>query len=174
MYRLGIPVLGSSGHAGVAVGIARRALEEIASIAAGKVRGEMPCVADQPLFQHAFASHEAAFQAARTLTWDVFGRAQAMVESGQELSEVDVQRVRQTVTYITGVTADIVNFCYTWSGSAGLRNPSALGRCLRDIYACTQHKYVDQNTLVDAGRSLLASWQTARHTPADEPTRPNP
>ena len=30
MYRLGIPVLGSSGHAGVAIGIARRALEEIA------------------------------------------------------------------------------------------------------------------------------------------------
>jgi indole-3-acetate monooxygenase len=99
----------------------------------------------------------------------VFRGAQESVTVGRDLTALDVQRVRQITTYSTGQAADIVSFCYQWSGSAGLRNPSVLGRCLRDIYACTQHKYVDQNTLVDAGRLLLDSWGPPRH-PVSSPT----
>ena len=163
LYGLGVQVLGSAGHAGVAIGLARRALEEVAEIVGKKVRAGQPRVADQPLFQHDFAWHEAAFQAARSRTWEVFHAAQESVGAGRSLTDLDVQRVRQITTYSTGQAADIVSFCYQWSGSAGLRNPSVLGRCLRDVYACTQHKYVDQNTLVDAGRLLVGSWGSPRH-----------
>jgi len=54
------------------------------------------------------------------------------------------------------VAADAVRFAYTWSGSDGLRNPSVLGRCFRDISAGTQHIFVDNNTLTDMAKLLLA------------------
>ena len=55
-----------------------------------------------------------------------------------------------------GVAADVVRFAYTWAGSTALRNPSVLGRCFRDMHAGTQHVFVDNNTLADAGVTLLA------------------
>ena len=50
-----------------------------------------------------------------------------------------------------------VRFAYLASGSAGLRYPSALGRCFRDIHAATQHLVVDESTLTLAGQALLGA-----------------
>ena len=67
-------------------------------------------------------------------------------------------RFRQSATYVHTTAADIVRSCYTWAGTDSLRNPSALGRCLRDISGATQHVFVDPLTMVDAAPALLAHW----------------
>ena len=59
------------------------------------------------------------------------------------------------------VAADAVRFAYTWAGSDALRQPSVLGRCFRDMHAGTQHLFVDNNTLSDAGALLLAGPSSA-------------
>ncbi len=78
----------------------------------------------------------------------------------------------QANTHATVVAADVVRWCYTWSGSDGLRHPSALGRCLRDMAGATQHVLVDPNTLVGIAPGLLADWTqggfSARHVGHDE------
>ena len=58
-------------------------------------------------------------------------------------------------TYATHVAADTVRFAYRWAGSDALRQPSVLGRCFRDMHAATQHVFVDNNTLSDAGVLLV-------------------
>lgn len=156
---LGLQIMGSAGHAGVAMGIARRAFEELQGIlAAGKSRPGVLPIIEQQLFRHDFAAMEGRLSAARSYCFDVFGAAQRTVDAGDEVSELQYQRIRQASTLITEVAAQAVEFAYTWSGSKGLRGPNALARCVRDMHAATQHVYVDATTFVNAAPSILASY----------------
>jgi alkylation response protein AidB-like acyl-CoA dehydrogenase len=156
MYRMGLFGLVASGHAGFALGIGTRALEEVLEIGAAKQRmGSFAAVTTEQLFQHDFAMHDAAMRAARAYVYDVFGEAQATVLGGNECTVVQLQRLRQATTYATRVAADAARFAYTWAGTDALRNPSVLQRCFRDMHAGTQHIYVDNNTLTAYTQALL-------------------
>jgi indole-3-acetate monooxygenase len=159
---LGLQVMGSAGHAGVALGIARRALEELHGVLAqGRVRpGAIP-VLEQQLFLHDFAVAEANLSSARAYVMEAFGDALDTVTKGDPYTELQYQRIRQASTWVTRVGMDTVNFAYTWSGSKGLREPSAMARCLRDMHAATQHVYVDSTTMVKAASALLDAYATA-------------
>ena len=160
IFSLGVAGLACAGHGAVALGIAARALEEIAGLAGQKKRPAYPSVVgDHPLFLHGFSHHEAMYQAARAYIHELFGEAQDTVDSGGELSALTRQRFRQSATYVHSVAADVVRWCYTWGGSDALRLPSPLGRCLRDISGATQHIFVDPVTLVDAGPALVGAWR---------------
>jgi alkylation response protein AidB-like acyl-CoA dehydrogenase len=159
VYRLGVLALTSVGHCGFALGVGRRALEEVARISATKQRmGATAPIRDQQMFQHDFAFQDAAMRAARAYAFEVFGAAQAAVERGDALSAEQLHRVRQTTTYATRVAAESVRFAYTWAGTDALR-PSPLQRCFRDIHAATQHIFVDTSTLTNAAPVLLATYE---------------
>jgi alkylation response protein AidB-like acyl-CoA dehydrogenase len=157
MYQLGLFGLVASGHAGFAMGVGMRALDEVLAIAATKMRmGSFEAVTAQQLFQYDFAMHDAAMRAARAYVYDAFGEAEATVLAGLPCSLVQQQRLRQATSYATRVAADVARFAYTWAGTDALRNPSVLQRCFRDIHAGTQHIYVDNNTLTGYTQALLA------------------
>ncbi|MEU7817806.1 acyl-CoA dehydrogenase family protein [Pseudonocardia sp. NPDC049154] len=157
--RLGLQIMGSAGHAGVAMGIAKRAFEELHRIlSAGKSRPGVPPIIEQQLFRHEFAEMEAKLRAARALCFEVFDDAQQTVNRGDAVSDLQYQRVRQASTYVTRVGAEAVEFAYTWSGSKGLRTPNALAKCVQDMHAATQHVYVDPTTMVNAAPSVLTSY----------------
>ena len=139
-----------------ALGVGRRALEELASIVQTKQRMGSEPVHDQQLFQHDYAFHDAALLAARAFVFDVFGAAEATVAAGSDASMLQLQRLRQATTYTTRVAADAVRFAYLWAGSDALRSPSALQRCFRDIHAGTQHIFVDNSTLTATTQVLLS------------------
>lgn len=162
LYQVGIAGLACAGHTGVALGIMKRALEEIAHIAFGRRRPAYQTVlGEHPVFRRDFAYHEASYQAARAFTWEVYRDAQDTLAAGGTLSDVQRQRFRQNVIHVHRVAADVVRFAYESSGSEGLRNPSAIGRCMRDMYAATQHIFVDTNAMVDVAVPILDRWQTA-------------
>ncbi len=144
------------GHAAYALGVARRAMDELTGVARAKQRMGAEPIRDQQLFQHDYAMHDAAVHAARALVLDWYGQAQAVVDAGDVPDALLAQRLRQATTYATRVAADAVRFAYVWSGSDGLRNPSALGRCFRDMYAATQHVMVDNETLTKVTQLLVA------------------
>jgi indole-3-acetate monooxygenase len=81
-----------------------------------------------------------------------------VVAAGQRIGPPLAQRIRQSTTYAHQQAADIVWFCYTWGGSDSLRNPSPLGRAMRDMSGATQHVFVDPITMVDAAPALLDQW----------------
>jgi alkylation response protein AidB-like acyl-CoA dehydrogenase len=151
VYGFGVLGITSAGHAGFALGVAARALDELVQIVAGKVRLGATPVRDQQLFQYELGYQDAALRAARALVFESFVAVEADLFAGREPSEIERQRLRQSTTYATRIAAEVVRFAYTWAGSTALRQPSVLGRCFRDMHAATQHVFVDNNTLTDAG-----------------------
>lgn len=162
LYHVGIPGLACAGHTAVALGLMKRALEEIAHVAFSRKRPAYATVlGEHPVFRRDFAYHEATYQAARSFTMDVYRDAQATLDAGDALSDVQRQRFRQNVIHVHRVAAEVVRFCYESSGSDGLRNPSVLGRCMRDVFAATQHVFVDTNAMVDVAVPILQHWREA-------------
>jgi indole-3-acetate monooxygenase len=159
VYRLGVLTLTSIGHTGFALGVARRALEEITRLADTKTRmGATSPIRDQQLFQHDIVLQDAALRAARAFAVEVFGDLQATVDRGDDVTPEQAQRARQVTTYVTRVAAEVVRFAYTWAATDALR-PSALQRCFRDIHAATQHIFVDSATLTAAAPVVLAHYR---------------
>jgi alkylation response protein AidB-like acyl-CoA dehydrogenase len=160
--RLGLQIIGSAGHAGVALGLARHAFEELYTIlSSGKQRAGVEPIIQQQLFKHEFARMEGQFAAARAYVFDAFGAALETVTSGEDYSELEYQRIRQATTLVTRVAYEAIEFAYQWSGSKGLREPGPLGRIMRDMHAATQHVYVDPTTFVNAAPAVLASYATS-------------
>ncbi len=155
-FRIGLFGITAGGHAGFALGVGRRALDEVLDIARRKQRLGGDPIAEQQLFLHDFAMHDGAMRAARAFTFEAFERAEATAHAEGAPTPVEAQRMRQATTYATRVAADAARFAYTWAGSDGLREPSVVGRCFRDISAGTQHLYVDNNTLTGYTQTLLA------------------
>lgn len=156
LFRIGLFALTALGHAGFATGVGRRAIDEIVGIAQDKARLGADPIASQQLFQHDLALHDAAMRSARAFVFEAFEELEAAVADGGDAPNLVVQRTRQATTYATRVAADACRFAYTWAGSSGLRNPSVVGRCFRDISAGTQHLFVDNNTLTGYAQALLA------------------
>lgn len=160
LYDIGIVGLACAGHTGVALGLMKRSLEEITRIAFGKKRPAYNTVlGEQQLFRHDFAYHEASYHAARDFTLRFYAEIQDFLESGGTLTPAMRMRFRQNCIYVHKVAAEVVRFCYTMSGSEGLRNPSDLGRCFRDMHAATQHVFVDTIAMQDIAVPILEEWK---------------
>jgi len=156
VHRLGVMVLTAAGHAGWALGVARRALDEVAAIAATKVRMNDSPLAEQQVFQLGFAEAEARVRAARAFVVEAFAAAEEEVSGGGLLSARANHLTRLATTWATSAAAQSVEWAYRESGTDSLRNPSVIGRCFRDMNAATQHVMVGRKTLTDAAVELLA------------------
>jgi alkylation response protein AidB-like acyl-CoA dehydrogenase len=156
IYRIGVLGLALIGHAGFALGVGRRALDEIAAIAPNKHRmGAASPISERDRFQFELGRHDAAMRSARAFVFDRFGEAQAELDRGDDLSPDRFVELRQATTYATHVAVEVARFAYSFAGTDPIRMPSALGRCFRDIHAASQHLVVDDSTLVLAGQALL-------------------
>ena len=156
IYRLGVLGLALIGHAGFALGIGRRALDEVTVIARTKQRmGAATRIGDRERFQFELGRNDAALRSARAFVYDCFGEAQAELDRGNDLAPAEFLRLRQATTYATHVAVDVTRFAYSFAGTDPIRTPSALGRCFRDIHAASQHLVVDDVNLVLAGQSLV-------------------
>jgi alkylation response protein AidB-like acyl-CoA dehydrogenase len=159
VHRLGLPNVSQAAHAGVALGVGRRAFEELTvTIAAEANRPGRTPLTDHHHFLYEAAEVEARYRAARALCVEVFGEAQAAAETGGALPDLLVHRMRQATTYTTRVARDTVEFVYSWSGSRALRTPNALARLLRDVHGVTQHAMVSPHSFVQVASPLLESY----------------
>jgi alkylation response protein AidB-like acyl-CoA dehydrogenase len=155
VHRLGVTVITAAGHAGWVLGVARRALDEVARLAATKVRMSDSLLADQQVFRVGYAQAEAEVRAARALVVDAFSAAEAEVSDGGRLSARSNHLARPAATWATSTCAHAVEWAYREAGTEALRHPSPLGRCFRDVNAATQHVMVGRKTLTDAAGELL-------------------
>lgn len=160
--RLGTVGLGVACHTAVALGTARRALEEIVRVVdAGKVRPPMPPVREQPQFLAGFAVIEGRYRAVRARSREVLREAVAAASRPGPVPDVVGQRLRQVATTTVDACLDVVTRCFAWSGSAGLRDPHPLQRCLRDMHAQKQHVLVDATSLPGTAEALMDRLRAA-------------
>ncbi len=153
---VGLFAITAAGHAGFALGVGRRAIDEITVLAGTRVRmAGFATIGTEQLFQHDLGMHDCAMRAARAFVFEAFAEADAQARRGDVVGHTVQARLRAAATYATRVAADAARFAYSWAGSAGLR-PGIIQRCLRDLLAGSQHIYVDNNTLTGYAAALLA------------------
>lgn len=157
-WALGTEILGPLGHVGPALGVARRAMQEIAALAPGRIRRDGPyaAVGDQPHFQYELVRQAAELDAARLLYLDLLDELDRWTfENDSPAPRELVDRTKQVVRYAHDVALRCVDFAFEWSGSSGLRAGSVIGQCFRNVRAMNQHVAVDLHNYIDAAHSVM-------------------
>ncbi len=156
LYGIGAASLAGLGHAGWGLGVARRALDEIAKIATGgrSRLGSVP-VADQQIFQREFGERSFALDSVRTLVHEVYGRIEERLHAGEKLAKPDNDEMMGAVAYLTQIWEEIAIWAYRFAGSEGLRNPSVVQRCFRDMMTGGLHVFVDRRSYEEHAKNQL-------------------
>jgi alkylation response protein AidB-like acyl-CoA dehydrogenase len=142
--------------AGVTLGIARAALEEIVDLAGGKTPTlSARRLAERQATQAAVARAEAALRAARELLYAEIERGWASARRDGEVPVELKAALRLAATHATTKCADVVDSAYALGGGTSIYETSPLQRYFRDVHAATQHMLVGPQTWELTGRLLL-------------------
>ncbi len=111
--RVGMPALVTPFHMGIALGIARRALDEITQQAIEKGRGFPPSpLPTHPHFQLALGKAELELASARALALQVLSSLWQEARAGRVPQPPRQAEVRAAATYITEVTQRVVTVAF--------------------------------------------------------------
>jgi alkylation response protein AidB-like acyl-CoA dehydrogenase len=157
IYRMGRPGFVANEHSGVALGIARRALDEIVRSAPTKMRGNPPTgsLADREAFRGDIASCDLRLRAARALSHDVYERAYQTARGGHVPDAAAQSEMRAVSTYVTEVAVEVATTAFRYAGGSAIHRSNILQRCLRNINAAAQHFMVSDTALENYGSSIL-------------------
>ncbi len=156
LYRLGWPAFVANEHAAVALGVARRALDEVVRVAGGKARGITPALlAERPVFQRFVAASQVRLAAARALAVEANAAAWATVRAGGRLTPREQAGLRAASIHVTEACLEVVTGAFRYAGGSALYDTSVLGRCLRDLNAGAQHFMVSDSGYEALGQLLL-------------------
>ncbi len=142
--------------AATTVGIARRSIDELITLAQDKrPQGSSRSLRERTSTQYDVAAAEAKLQAAWALMESAVGRSWTRASAGAPASEVERRQLRTAATHATQTAADVAEAMYKAGGGAAVYRSSPLQRCLRDSLVATQHAMVAPRTFEVVGRHRL-------------------
>ncbi len=154
----GFPVFGllAVGIAGVGLGLARRAIDELAELATRKTPtlGRRR-LADRGLTQSRVAEAEAGLGSARSWLRERVGAAFAEAEGGEALGLETRARLRLAASHAVKASIEAVDSMWRLAGGSSIYATSPLERVWRDAHVVGQHMMVAEPTLELTGRVLL-------------------
>ncbi len=157
VYELGVMGLTAAGHAGFALGVVRRALDELTAIARSKQRmGSSTALRDSERFLIELANLESRARAAAAWVHERFAAAERTAIETGAADPAEIALARQATVYATQDGADIVRRAYLLAGTDALR-AGPLQTCFRDIHAASQHFFASDLAGIELGRSLIGS-----------------
>ena len=157
VFGLGGLTLGTISSAAWAVGVARRAMDEIIAVAkGGRARlGSLP-LAEQQIFQRGLGQHQTAVKAARMLLVDEYSKGVEDIAAGDpQRIERQNRAMKAAATHTIEVCKRATQFAWEASGSVGIRNPSVLQRCFRDMCVGGGHQVFDARNFDDLVKEAL-------------------
>lgn len=137
----------------VALGIARRAIDELVALASKKVPAwtQRP-LAQRPTIQVHIAEAEAALRSARAFIFDAIDAAWDIASAGQKLS-IDARRdLRLAAANAVRQSVRAVDLMYEAGGGSAIHAESPLQRCFRDVHVVTQHVMVNASVYEQTGK----------------------
>lgn len=156
LYRFSFLGALAVGISAVALGLARRASDELVEMAGGKrPQGSSKTLAERAVVQEAIASADARRRAARLLLDGAVADAWAVAERGGGVDAPSRVGLRQAATHATQTAAESVDVCYHAGGGAAVYTSSPLQRVFRDVHVATQHAMVAPRTMEVVGRARL-------------------
>ena len=161
ILRFGMSGANSLAHTGWALGIMKRALEEVAAAVKAKRRGGIPVPVDEySLFQFEFVRIESLYQSSRAWAMQVYRDAWNSAISGEGM-EREIIRLEQVCTHVNRVMNDVVNTAALWSGSAVIPHDSVMARLTRDMHAGAAHVVVAPSGFPKVAPQILEAWQSS-------------
>ena len=154
--RTGMMGITAAGHAGWALGVSRSMLDDVAELAATKVRmGDPSSLADKASFQSGLAHHEAMWRAARLLVLDAASSMEAGAATPDGVSPAERADLRVAAVYATDCSREIAQWAHLAAGTTAIREGSRLERAFRDMYTGTQHAFIGEKVAIDVARVWL-------------------
>ena len=156
LFKLGVMTITAAGHAAFALGVGRRALDEVREMATTRQRmSDATPLAQRVTFQKDLGIHEAAMRAARCFVFSAFDAIERALDEGREVTTSMRADVRLATTHATEVAAKACDFAQRYAGSEAIRDGSVIERCFRDVHTATQHAFVSENTYIEAAKAML-------------------
>ncbi len=154
-YAAGLIGFTSWGHTSWALGVGRRALDELAKLARGRadVFGKL---CDSASFRQSFADAEAKYRAARAFVYSAWDRLSERFARNERPNLEEIAQIRLAMRHLHNVISDLSTFAHRAARGASLR-PSQLQRCYRDIHAGTQHILLADEIVQECGKVLLGA-----------------
>lgn len=152
LYRGFIPTLVFPGCTAVALGVARRAIDEAVALVGTKRAMTGGTVADAARTQHTIAKSEAAVTAARLLLKHT---AEELQRAGDDITLQQRAALRAAMTHAADVSRETLVALYEIAGSAALYRSNPIERTFRDGMAALQHANHSAPFLEAAGRVRL-------------------
>lgn len=157
LYRLPFPLFLMTFVSGFPLGVARRALDEFAALAATKSRAlpPGPKMVEDAAVQVELARAEAAVRSARAFVVESLSAAFSSVCAGDDVSRP--QRTDAVMATLNAARAAraAVDCVFAMAGAGALFANSPLQRCARDLMAGTQHLVLGMNQWKTVGRVLF-------------------
>ena len=156
MFWLGRPGFVTPDHAAFALGVARRALDEIAMQAGSYQRGYLTSpIAQRGALQHDLGKCDQQLRAARALCREALDEAWDFCRRGERPDLERQLRLRGACAYATDVACQITTTAFRYGGGNAIYNDRVLQRCMRDINAAAQHFMVNTSAYDNLGQFRL-------------------
>jgi indole-3-acetate monooxygenase len=163
LFRLGMPAFVSNEVPPLAIGLARRALDDMTELATHTARFPGgPTVSERAVFHKELGRAETRIRAARAIhreaMADVWESAVADTVPGEELQLA----VTTASIYAVETCADVVSDLFRYGGGRVLALSNPMQRHLRNVLAARQHLALSEENYEAAGRFLLQSAKARR------------
>jgi alkylation response protein AidB-like acyl-CoA dehydrogenase len=140
----------------IPLGIARRAIDELIALAAGKTPMNMGSkLGERPLTHIEIAKAEAILRSARAWMYEIMDEIWDKVVAGDEITAADRAMVRMACAHAATESVRAVEIAYTLGGGSSIYESNILQRCLRDVQTTTQHVMLAPTNYEPAGRAML-------------------
>jgi alkylation response protein AidB-like acyl-CoA dehydrogenase len=147
----------TAAHTGFALGLAERAMDEIAGLAVTKRRQYATGgLAERGAFQRDLGHAHVQVNAARDHAARLFDELERRQHHGGPFSALAHGEIRAAGTYATEVAVDTAGMALPYAGGSGIRFSSPFQRVMRDILVAQSHIHV-ADTDYDALGTLLVT-----------------
>ena len=154
-YSAGLVSMTTWGHTSWALGVGRRALDELAAHARGRV-DPFGKLHESASFRMAFAQAEARYRAARALVYESWQSLDDSYARGETANLEQLAMIRLAMRHLHDVISDVSTMAHRVSRGVSLR-PSALQRVYRDIHTGTQHILLADEITQECAKVLLGT-----------------
>jgi alkylation response protein AidB-like acyl-CoA dehydrogenase len=143
-------------HGSVAIGAARRALDELIKIAT-TTRGTFRAskLDERQAVHRQIAEADLKLRAARALMHERYLALYGKVLTGYLPQGADIADVRAMAVHATDIAISVATMAYHFAGNTGLHHPHDIGRLLRDLNTAGIHQVMSDTAYDNHGRFRL-------------------
>ncbi|HRW05560.1 MAG TPA: acyl-CoA dehydrogenase family protein [Caldilineaceae bacterium] len=142
---------------GFALGIARRALDELINGAIETKSTHRPApLCTRPIIHRLVGKYELTLQAARSLAIERYAAVMQKLEAGESIDLQCQAQLQALATYTTELAVEIAAAAFRYGGGRALYQPNILERLMRDSQAAAQHAFVSDQHYESYGKFLVA------------------